>query len=114
MDLSASINSVDREGHSLQMMKKRNKVSNVKFLKDGLKHPFFTIKRMEIQTHVVVEILRLLPAAVKNVGVNGYVSEHDIHQPNVTNFFYKFVFFTRYILFDLIWGDIKEHFFFYF
>ena len=54
---------------------------------------------MEIQTHVVVEILGLLPAAVKNVGVNGYVSEHDIHQPNVTNFFYKFVFFTRYIFF---------------
>lgn len=28
---------------------------------------------------------RVLPAAVENVGVNGYVSEHGIHQPNVTN-----------------------------
>lgn len=34
---------------------------------------------------MVVEILRrVLPAAVENVGVNGYVSEHGIHQPNVT------------------------------
>jgi hypothetical protein len=39
----------------------------------------------EIQTHVVAEILRNPQAAVKNVGVNVYVSEHDIHQPNVTN-----------------------------
>lgn len=39
-----------------------------------------------IQTHVVVEMLRRVPpAAVENVGVNGYVSEHGIHQPNVTN-----------------------------
>lgn len=64
---------------------------------------------MEIQTHVVVEILRLLPAAVKNVGVNGYVSEHDIHQPNVTNFFLQIVFYKIY--FFLIWGTFKEHFF---
>jgi hypothetical protein len=46
---------------------------------------------------VVVEILRLLralPAAVKNVGVNVYVNEHEIHQPNVTNFtiFYFYIF----------------------
>lgn len=35
---------------------------------------------------MVVEIQRrVLPAAVENVGVNGYVSEHGIHQPNVTN-----------------------------
>lgn len=35
---------------------------------------------------MVVEIQRReLPAAVENVGVNGYVSEHGIHQPNVTN-----------------------------
>jgi hypothetical protein len=35
---------------------------------------------------VVVEmLLRVPPAAVENVGVNGYVSEHGIHQPNVTN-----------------------------
>lgn len=33
-----------------------------------------------------VEILRrALPVAVENVGVNGYVNEHGIHQPNVTN-----------------------------
>lgn len=33
-----------------------------------------------------VEILRrVLPAAVENVGVNGYVSDYGIHQPNVTN-----------------------------
>lgn len=37
---------------------------------------------------MVVEILllRVPPAAVKNVGVNVYVNEHEIHQPNVTNF----------------------------
>lgn len=28
---------------------------------------------------------RVLPVAVENVGVNGYVSEHGNHQPNVTN-----------------------------
>jgi hypothetical protein len=40
---------------------------------------------------VVVEILRrVLPAAVENVGVNGYESEHGIHQPNVTNLHIKF------------------------
>lgn len=114
MDLSASINSVDREGHSLQMMKKKDKVSNVNFQKKGLKHPFLTIKRMEIQTHVVVEILRLLPAAVKNVGVNGYVSEHDIHQPNVTNFFFLQIcfFYKIFFFFSFDLGDIREHFFF--
>lgn len=51
--------------------------------------------RKTIQTHVVVEmLLHVLPAAVENVGVNGYVSEHGIdHEPNVTNlqisFFYS-------------------------
>ena len=34
---------------------------------------------------VVETLLHVPPAAVENVGVNGYVSEHGIHQPNVTN-----------------------------
>lgn len=44
---------------------------------------------------MVVEIQRrVLPAAVENVGVNGYVSEHGIHQPNVTNYIQYLYFFT--------------------
>ena len=45
-----------------------------------------------------VEILRrVLPAAVENVGVNGYVSDYGIHQPNVTNL-RKFFFYIKKIL----------------
>lgn len=63
-----------------------------------------------IQTHVVVEIQRrVLPAAVENVGVNGYVSEHGIHQPNVTNYIQYLYFFTLkekiFLVFFFFWGQ---------
>lgn len=49
---------------------------------------------------MVAEILLRVPpvAAVKNVGVNGYVSEHEhgIHQPNVTNFFNLIIYFSKF------------------
>lgn len=60
---------------------------------------------------MVVEIQRrVLPAAVENVGVNGYVSEHGIHQPNVTNYIQYLYFFTlkEKIFLVFFFGDNKK------
>jgi hypothetical protein len=43
-----------------------------------------------VEVEILLRLPRVLPAAVKNVGVNVYVN--DIHQPNVTNLFIHNIF----------------------